>query len=118
MPRAAKCRPCGQAPEELEVPPRGAAAELAGLTGVWAAVKYLVSVGAQHMDLIQAHAQCAALSLSLLLSGCAAAAADAAPARPAWRKRSAPGRGRSGRSAGRRGLSCTDAAVCMAACRS
>lgn len=42
------------------MPPRGAAAELAGLTGVWAAVKYLVSVGAQHMDLIQAHAQCAA----------------------------------------------------------
>lgn len=48
-----------QAPEELEVPPAGAAAELVGLTGVWAAVKYLVSVGSQDMDLIQAHAQCA-----------------------------------------------------------
>jgi len=66
--RAAIGRLRAQAPEELEVPPRGAAAELAGLTGVWAAVKYLVSVGAQHMDLIQAHAQYAALLLSLLLA--------------------------------------------------
>ena len=39
------------------MPPAGAAAELVGLTGVWAAVKYLVSVGSQDMDLIQAHAQ-------------------------------------------------------------
>ncbi|KAK9844012.1 hypothetical protein WJX81_001849 [Elliptochloris bilobata] len=50
-------RTLSQAPEELAMAPRGAAAELAGLTGVWAAVKYLVSVGSQHMDLIQAHAQ-------------------------------------------------------------
>ena len=58
-----------QAPEELEVPPAGAAAELVGLTGVWAAVKYLVSVGSRHMDLIQAHAQCAPPALSALVAG-------------------------------------------------
>jgi hypothetical protein len=46
-----------QAPGELEVPPRGASAELAGLTGVWAAVKCLVSVGASNVDLIKAHAR-------------------------------------------------------------
>ena len=39
--------------------PRGASAELEGLTGVWAAVKYLVSVGSANTDLIKAHARCA-----------------------------------------------------------
>ena len=47
-----------QAPAELEVPPQGASAELEGLTGVWAAVKCLVSVGASNVDLIKAHARC------------------------------------------------------------
>ena len=66
-----------QAPEELEVAPRGAAAELAGLTGVWAAVKYLVAVGSQHMDLIQAHAQCAPRQQATLLLAVAAFAREA-----------------------------------------
>ncbi len=46
-----------QAPGELSVAPQGASAELAGLTGVWAAVKCLVSVGSKHVDLIKAHAR-------------------------------------------------------------
>lgn len=37
--------------------PQGASAELAGLTGVWAAVKCLVSIGSKHVDLIKAHAR-------------------------------------------------------------
>ena len=52
------------------MPPAGAAAELVGLTGVWAAVKYLVSVGSQDMDLIQAHAQCASRCQRLLSASC------------------------------------------------
>lgn len=46
-----------QAPGELSVAPQGASAELAGLTGVWAAVKCLVSIGSKHVDLIKAHAR-------------------------------------------------------------
>ncbi|BDA43540.1 Vam6/Vps39-like protein [Coccomyxa sp. Obi] len=45
------------APGELSVAPQGASAELAGLTGVWAAVKCLVSIGSKHVDLIKAHAR-------------------------------------------------------------
>lgn len=41
--------------------PQGASAELAGLTGVWAAVKCLVSVGSRNVDLIKAHARCRSL---------------------------------------------------------
>lgn len=46
--------------------PRGASAELEGLTGVWAAVKCLVAVGASNVDLIKAHARLAAHALTLI----------------------------------------------------
>ena len=54
-----------QEPGKLPVPPRGASAELEGLTGVWAAVKYLVSVGSANTDLIKAHARCGPLCRAL-----------------------------------------------------
>ena len=46
-----------QSPQQLEVPPQGASAELEGLTGVWAAVKCLVAVGSSNVDLIKSHAR-------------------------------------------------------------
>ena len=46
-----------QSPQQLEVPPQGASAELEGLTGVWAAVKCLVTVGSSNVDLIRSHAR-------------------------------------------------------------
>ena len=48
-----------QSPKQLEVAPKGASAELEGLTGVWAAVKCLVAVGSSNVDLIKAHARSA-----------------------------------------------------------
>ena len=36
----------------------GAAAELGGVTGVWAAVKCLVTVGPLQVDLVKRHARC------------------------------------------------------------
>ena len=35
----------------------GAAAELQGVTGVWAAVRYLVAVGGDHTALVKKHAR-------------------------------------------------------------
>ncbi len=46
-----------QSPQQLDVAPKGASAELKGLTGVWAAVKCLVAVGSSNADLIKAHAR-------------------------------------------------------------
>ena len=46
-----------QSPQQLEVPPQGASAELEGLTGVWAAVKCLVAVGSSNVDLMKSHAR-------------------------------------------------------------
>ena len=48
-----------QSPQQLQVAPKGASAELEGLTGVWAAVKCLVAVGSSNVDLIRAHARSA-----------------------------------------------------------
>ncbi len=48
-----------QSPKQLDVAPKGASAELEGLTGVWAAVKCLVAVGSSNVDLIKAHARSA-----------------------------------------------------------
>jgi len=41
-----------QSPDSLPVPPQGAAAELVGLPGVWAAVRYAVRLGADHASLV------------------------------------------------------------------
>ncbi|KAK9829459.1 hypothetical protein WJX72_005979 [[Myrmecia] bisecta] len=46
-----------QKPGSLKQAPQGASAELNGLTGVWAAVKYLVSVGGSEQDLVKRHAR-------------------------------------------------------------
>jgi len=44
-------------PESMAVQPRGAAAELPGLPGVWAAVKYLTTLGAPDFALMSYHAR-------------------------------------------------------------
>ena len=51
------------------MPPQGASAELEGLTGVWAAVKCLVSVGSSNVDLIKAHARCPAVQACQTMRG-------------------------------------------------
>ncbi len=37
----------------------GAATDLVGLPGVWAAVKYMMAMGPSHLDLLHHHARCA-----------------------------------------------------------
>ncbi|GLC77792.1 hypothetical protein PLESTB_000955600 [Pleodorina starrii] len=49
-------RKLSQEPGSLTQPPRGAAADLSGLPGVWAAVRYLVSLSAGDAAAITAHA--------------------------------------------------------------
>ncbi|GFR42239.1 hypothetical protein Agub_g3133, partial [Astrephomene gubernaculifera] len=49
-------RRLSQEPDSLPRKPRGAAADLPGLPGVWAAVRYLVSLTAQHAPVITRHA--------------------------------------------------------------
>jgi hypothetical protein len=46
-----------QSPSQLRVAPKGAAAELLGLPGVWAAVRYLSSPEARDINLITTHAK-------------------------------------------------------------
>ena len=46
-----------QSPSQLRVPPKGAAAELRGLPGVWAAVRYLSSPATRDLGLITTHAK-------------------------------------------------------------
>ena len=46
-----------QAPEQLLQPPRGAASELRGLPGVWAAVRYLSQLHPPPLDLLTTHAE-------------------------------------------------------------
>ena len=45
------------APASLPVPPTGAAADLRGVTGAWAAARYLHTVGGARPDLVHAHAR-------------------------------------------------------------
>jgi hypothetical protein len=44
-------------PEELPSPPQGAAVELKGMPGVWAAVKYLTSMDSPDFQLVSAHSK-------------------------------------------------------------
>lgn len=44
-------------PASLPVKPKGAAAELQGLPGIWAAVKYLSTLGAPEFALMSYHAR-------------------------------------------------------------
>jgi hypothetical protein len=44
-------------PEALKVPARGASAELRGLPGVWAAVRYLRALGQDQLPLIATHSR-------------------------------------------------------------
>ncbi|RMZ54929.1 hypothetical protein APUTEX25_000446 [Auxenochlorella protothecoides] len=44
-------------PEQLEVPAQGASAELRGLPGAWAAVRYLLGLGADQLSLISTHSR-------------------------------------------------------------
>ncbi|KAL0024599.1 hypothetical protein WJX77_001647 [Trebouxia sp. C0004] len=44
-------------PQDLNIRPQGAAAELRDLTGVWAAVRYLVAVGGNQTGLVKKHAR-------------------------------------------------------------
>ena len=46
----------------------GAAAELAGLTGVWAAVRYLVEAGGRHPSLVKKHSRCTRTEWCLVCS--------------------------------------------------
>lgn len=45
------------APTSLPTPPTGAAADLCGVTGAWAAARYLRAVGGARPDLVHAHAR-------------------------------------------------------------
>ena len=44
-------------PEELRRPPAGAAAELRGMPGVWAAVRYITALDPADPDLVSSHAE-------------------------------------------------------------
>ncbi|KAA6422986.1 MAG: vam6 Vps39 isoform X1 [Trebouxia sp. A1-2] len=44
-------------PQDLNIRPQGAAADLRDLTGVWAAVRYLVKVGGNQTGLVKKHAR-------------------------------------------------------------
>ncbi|KDD71478.1 hypothetical protein H632_c4947p0, partial [Helicosporidium sp. ATCC 50920] len=46
-----------QRPDGLETPPQGAALELRGFPGVWAAVRYVSLLDARHAELVMAHAR-------------------------------------------------------------
>ena len=46
-----------QAPGSLDPPPTGAASDLGGVTGAWAAVRYLHAVGGGRADLVHVHAR-------------------------------------------------------------
>ena len=59
-----------QSPKQLEVAPKGASAELEGLTGVWAAVKCLVAVGSSNVELIKSHARSARICTGIVSEDC------------------------------------------------
>lgn len=46
-----------QAPQQLPAPPKGAASELSGLPGAWAAVRYLCQLQPAPLDLLTTHAR-------------------------------------------------------------
>ncbi len=46
---------CSQSHSSLDPPATGAAADLSGLPGVWAAVRYLSHLGSEQADLIRQH---------------------------------------------------------------
>ncbi|KAK9866881.1 hypothetical protein WJX84_002836 [Apatococcus fuscideae] len=50
-------RNLSQDPSRLEVPPRGAAADLKGLPGVWSAAKMLAAIGPKQLDVLWHHAR-------------------------------------------------------------
>lgn len=73
-------RTLSQAPGELPTPPRGAAAELPGLPGVWAAVRYLCQLHPPPADLLATHARWECRCHRRCCTAPAAFAADAAGA--------------------------------------
>lgn len=48
---------CSQDFDSLHPSPTGAAADLRGLPGVWAAVRYLTHLASAHVDLIRKHSE-------------------------------------------------------------